>query len=83
MDLLSLIFVVAGFFFKAGKGILRTMRASNNALADLVPVDVAVNMTLAAAWYSGVNRYNYIYTYITIQVTIESTKCFENIFCVC
>lgn len=42
---------------KAGKGILRTMRASNNALADLVPVDVVVNMSLAAAWYSGVNRY--------------------------
>ncbi|KAM6359819.1 fatty acyl-CoA reductase 1 isoform 3-T5 [Alca torda] len=44
--------------FPAGKGILRTMRASNNALADLVPVDVVVNATLAAAWYSGVNRYN-------------------------
>lgn len=42
---------------KAGKGILRTMRASNNALADLVPVDVVVNTSLAAAWYSGVNRY--------------------------
>jgi len=46
------------FFFKAGKGILRTMRASNGAVADLVPVDVVVNMTLAAAWYSGVNRYS-------------------------
>lgn len=44
-------------FKKAGKGILRTMRASNNALADLVPVDVVVNTSLAAAWYSGVNRY--------------------------
>ncbi|KAH0502854.1 Fatty acyl-CoA reductase 1 [Microtus ochrogaster] len=41
--------------FPAGKGILRTMRASNNALADLVPVDVVVNTSLAAAWYSGVN----------------------------
>lgn len=45
-------------FFKAGKGILRTMRASNSAVADLVPVDVVVNTTLAAAWYSGINRYN-------------------------
>ncbi|KAM6133885.1 fatty acyl-CoA reductase 1 isoform 2-T2 [Phoenicopterus ruber ruber] len=42
--------------FPAGKGILRTMRASNSAVADLIPVDVAVNATLAAAWYSGVNR---------------------------
>ncbi|NXY47086.1 FACR1 reductase, partial [Ceuthmochares aereus] len=46
----------SGFLIAAGKGILRTMRASNNALADLVPVDVAINATLAAAWYSGVNR---------------------------
>uniref|UniRef100_A0A2K6N630 Fatty acyl-CoA reductase n=1 Tax=Rhinopithecus bieti TaxID=61621 RepID=A0A2K6N630_RHIBE len=47
----------SGLFIAAGKGILRTIRASNNALADLVPVDVVVNMSLAAAWYSGVNRY--------------------------
>ncbi|XP_071618622.1 fatty acyl-CoA reductase 1 isoform X4 [Heliangelus exortis] len=46
----------SGLFIAAGKGILRTMRASNDALADLVPVDVVVNATLAAAWYSGVNR---------------------------
>lgn len=38
---------------QAGKGILRTMRASNNAVADLVPVDVVINAMLAAAWYSG------------------------------
>lgn len=52
------LFFVVVLFFKAGKGILRTMRASNSAVADLVPVDVVVNTTLAAAWYSGVNRYN-------------------------
>ncbi|MGH0176797.1 UNVERIFIED_CONTAM: hypothetical protein FKN15_075205 [Acipenser sinensis] len=46
----------SGIFIAAGKGILRTMRASNNAVADLVPVDVVVNHTLAAAWYSGVHR---------------------------
>ncbi|XP_039391833.1 fatty acyl-CoA reductase 1 isoform X6 [Mauremys reevesii] len=48
----------SGLFIAAGKGILRTMRASNSAVADLVPVDVVVNTTLAAAWYSGVNRYS-------------------------
>lgn len=45
---------------QAGKGILRTMRASNDAVADLVPVDVVINAMLAAAWYSGsqaVNRF--------------------------
>lgn len=29
------------------------MRASNDAVADLVPVDVVINNTIAAAWYSG------------------------------
>ncbi|KAF4803991.1 putative fatty acyl-CoA reductase [Turdus rufiventris] len=46
----------SGIFIAAGKGILRTMRASNDALADLVPIDVVVNTTLAAAWYSAINR---------------------------
>ncbi|KAK2119187.1 cyclin-dependent kinase inhibitor far1, partial [Saguinus oedipus] len=53
----------SGLFIAAGKGILRTMRASNSALADLVPVDVAVNMSLAATWYSGVNRPRNIMVY--------------------
>ncbi|XP_062402811.1 fatty acyl-CoA reductase 1 isoform X2 [Sardina pilchardus] len=48
----------SGIFIAAGKGILRTMRASNNAVADLVPVDVVINTTLAAAWYSGSQRHN-------------------------
>ncbi|CAJ1057575.1 fatty acyl-CoA reductase 1 isoform X2 [Xyrichtys novacula] len=43
----------SGIFIAAGKGILRTMRASNDAVADLVPVDVVINATLTAAWYSG------------------------------
>ncbi|KAE8606685.1 hypothetical protein XENTR_v10010818 [Xenopus tropicalis] len=53
----------SGLFIAAGKGILRTMRASNNAVADLIPVDVVVNTTLAAAWYSGVNRPRNILVY--------------------
>ncbi|XP_013367461.1 PREDICTED: fatty acyl-CoA reductase 1 isoform X1 [Chinchilla lanigera] len=59
---------------KAGKGILRTMRASNNALADLVPVDVVVNTSLAAAWYSGVNRPRNIMVY---NCTTGSTNPFH------
>ncbi|XP_039391836.1 fatty acyl-CoA reductase 1 isoform X9 [Mauremys reevesii] len=55
----------SGLFIAAGKGILRTMRASNSAVADLVPVDVVVNTTLAAAWYSGVNRYSRMMKTIT------------------
>lgn len=50
------------------------MRASNNALADLVPVDVVVNMSLAAAWYSGVNRPRNIMVY---NCTTGSTNPFH------
>lgn len=49
------------FFFhwtgQAGKGILRTMRANNDAVADLIPVDVVINLTLAAGWYTAVHRW--------------------------
>ncbi|XP_011605197.2 fatty acyl-CoA reductase 1 isoform X2 [Takifugu rubripes] len=48
----------SGIFIAAGKGILRTMRASNDAVADLVPVDVVINAMLAAAWYSGSQAFN-------------------------
>ncbi|CAL8235721.1 unnamed protein product [Boreogadus saida] len=48
----------SGIFIAAGKGILRTMRAANDAVADLVPVDVVINTTLAAAWYSGAQMHN-------------------------
>ncbi|KAM5224288.1 fatty acyl-CoA reductase 1 isoform 1-T1 [Hipposideros larvatus] len=64
----------SGLFIAAGKGILRTMRASNNALADLVPVDVVVNTSLAAAWYSGINRPRNIMVY---NCTTGSTNPFH------
>ncbi|XP_069383835.1 fatty acyl-CoA reductase 1 isoform X4 [Paralichthys olivaceus] len=53
----------SGIFIAAGKGILRTMRASNDAVADLVPVDVVINATLAAAWFSGSQRPKNIMVY--------------------
>ena len=39
---------------KAGKGMLRTMMYSNDAVADVVPVDYVANAILAAVWYSTV-----------------------------
>lgn len=32
------------------------MRANNDAVADLIPVDVVINLTLAAGWYTAVHR---------------------------
>ncbi|XP_075423523.1 fatty acyl-CoA reductase 1 isoform X3 [Ascaphus truei] len=67
----------SGLFIAAGKGILRTMRASNNAVADLIPVDVVVNTTLAAAWYSGVNRYSRPRNIIVYNCTTGGTNPFH------
>lgn len=47
---------MASFCLQAGKGILRTMRANNDAVADLIPVDVVINLTVAAGWYTAVHR---------------------------
>lgn len=33
------------------------MRANNDAVADLIPVDVVINLTLAAGWYTAVHRF--------------------------
>uniref|UniRef100_A0A8C6T5B0 Fatty acyl-CoA reductase n=1 Tax=Neogobius melanostomus TaxID=47308 RepID=A0A8C6T5B0_9GOBI len=46
----------SGIFIAAGKGILRTMRANNDAVADLIPVDVVISLTLVAGWYTAVHR---------------------------
>ncbi|NXX51383.1 FACR1 reductase, partial [Tricholaema leucomelas] len=46
----------SGIFVAAGKGILRTVIANNEAVADMIPVDVAINLTLAAGWYIAVHR---------------------------
>ncbi|XP_078250268.1 fatty acyl-CoA reductase 1-like [Pogona vitticeps] len=46
-----------GFLIAAGKGILRTIKCNTEAVADIVPVDVAINLSLAAGWYTAVHRY--------------------------
>jgi len=45
-----------GLITAAGKGVLRTMMYSSDAIADLVPVDYVSNAILAAIWYSTVTR---------------------------
>jgi len=40
-------------FAAIGKGILRSMCGSFNCTADIIPVDVPVNLMIASAWYTG------------------------------
>ena len=48
---------------KAGKGLLRTMKGESNALADIVPVDIPVNIMITVAWYTAVIKPKSVLTY--------------------
>uniref|UniRef100_A0A3Q2HYD6 Fatty acyl-CoA reductase n=1 Tax=Equus caballus TaxID=9796 RepID=A0A3Q2HYD6_HORSE len=45
-----------GMIVAAGRGFLRAIRASPLAVADLIPVDTVINLTLAVGWYTAVHR---------------------------
>ncbi|XP_006895133.1 PREDICTED: fatty acyl-CoA reductase 2 [Elephantulus edwardii] len=45
-----------GLIIATGKGFLRCLKATPKAVADLVPVDTVVNLTLAVGWYTALHR---------------------------
>lgn len=46
-----------GIIAAAGKGFFRTMLCHENKIADLVPVDVVINLMICAAWRTATVRY--------------------------
>ncbi|ESN98121.1 hypothetical protein HELRODRAFT_84823, partial [Helobdella robusta] len=48
----------SGLLVAIGKGILRVMMGNNSACADLVPVDMAVNLIIASAWSTATYGHN-------------------------
>lgn len=46
-----------GLIAAAGKGFFRTMLCRENSVADLVPVDVVINLMIVAAWRTATTRY--------------------------
>ncbi|XP_002734152.1 fatty acyl-CoA reductase 1-like [Saccoglossus kowalevskii] len=53
----------SGVFIACGKGLLRSMRADPNAVADVVPVDIPVNVMIASAWYTAIKKPSLIPVY--------------------
>ncbi|CAL1267809.1 unnamed protein product [Larinioides sclopetarius] len=53
----------AGIIVAGGKGVLRTMVTHGEVCADIIPVDVVINLMLAVAWYTAVQRPNSILVY--------------------
>ncbi|CAF1275718.1 unnamed protein product [Rotaria sordida] len=46
----------SGLIVATSKGLLRAMIGSNQATADIVPVDICVNMMIAIAWHTGIKN---------------------------
>ncbi|KAK3753857.1 hypothetical protein RRG08_006244 [Elysia crispata] len=46
----------SGIYIAAGRGILRSMKGDYNAVADIVPVDIPVNIMITVAWYTAVAK---------------------------
>ncbi|XP_049982449.1 fatty acyl-CoA reductase 2 isoform X1 [Alexandromys fortis] len=46
----------SGIIIATGKGFLRSIKATPMAVADVIPVDTVVNLTIAVGWYTAVHR---------------------------
>lgn len=46
----------SGMYVAAGKGLLRSLMCDVRVVADILPVDFPVNLMIAAAWHTVVNR---------------------------
>jgi fatty acyl-CoA reductase len=79
-------------FPACGAGILRTMIGHRGATADLVPVDIPVNLIIASAWYTGSAKSNKMIVYNCTSGQINrltwgemermtKPQIFENPFC--
>lgn len=52
-----------GMILGAGKGIMRSFLCDGDMVADLIPVDVPINLMITAAWHTATNRTNNIVVY--------------------
>jgi len=52
-----------GLFAAIGNGLLRVMKGDSEATADVIPVDVTVNVLIAAAWFTATQKPNGIVVY--------------------
>ncbi|KZS20143.1 Fatty acyl-CoA reductase 1 [Daphnia magna] len=43
----------SGLVAGVGKGLIQTVKAGEKLIADLVPVDIAINLMIAVAWHKG------------------------------
>lgn len=52
-----------GLIVATSKGILRSMHCKSSSIADLIPVDIVINLVITVAWYTASHRPNSILVY--------------------
>lgn len=65
-----------GIIAAAGKGFFRTMLCHENKIADLVPVDVVINLMICAAWRTATTRYIWALKGNVIKLHSHSSICY-------
>ena len=45
-----------GFIAGTAKGLLRVVRGDSEKIADIIPVDLAINLMIAVAWYTATHN---------------------------
>lgn len=63
-----------GLLLASGKGMLRTMLSDSKAIADLIPVDLVINLMVAVAWQTATTRPKNIPIYNCTSGTLNSIK---------
>lgn len=61
----------SGLYIAYGKGLMRTMIMERDLVADMIPVDISVNMLLAVGWYTAVYNPNKILLYHCTSGTLN------------
>ncbi|XP_038052736.1 fatty acyl-CoA reductase 1-like isoform X2 [Patiria miniata] len=71
----------SGLFIATGMGLLRSMLADSDAIADISPVDYVVNTLIAASWHTGLHRpaTTPIYNCVTSSTNPSKWEVIDNI----
>uniref|UniRef100_A0A8C5RM39 Fatty acyl-CoA reductase n=1 Tax=Laticauda laticaudata TaxID=8630 RepID=A0A8C5RM39_LATLA len=64
---------ISGSFVATGKGILQTVKCNPAVIADIIPVDLAINLTIAAGWYTAVHRWALSVFYNFAEIHVKNT----------
>jgi fatty acyl-CoA reductase len=69
-----------GLIVGAGKGLIRSILCYREKTADLIPVDVPINLMIAVGWYTAVKRCDIYLRDLAIWLIFKGTRDARNNF---